>query len=176
MSLIGPKRRRAGSYELPNSKVVRKRILGVAPLRQGARGSCGLASLRMVLEKFEIRKSEIELAKVSRTSRQVGSDERDLVRAARRLGLRAQHRKNLPFSGLRRTLAAGIPVIVAWWKVDEPHFSVAVRLDRHSIILADPEAGTFVRIKRRSFEKVWFGFIGVEKIERRGALVIHPHR
>ncbi len=134
-------------------------MLKVKSFRQTT-GYCGPASLKMVLEFFGVRRSEAALVKLSGATRPRGVEAAGLVRAAKKLGLKASVKNFATFEDIRKYLTRGIPVIVDWFSEDDGHYSVAVGLDRKYIYLQDPEWGRPRRIDRQTFQRVWFDFPG----------------
>ena len=133
------------------------KLLNVKPFRQTPR-YCGPASLKIVLEYYGISKSEKELVRMTRCTKRDGTKAKNIVLAARKLGLNAYMRDNSSISKISALLKKGIPTIVDWFSDDEGHYSVVVGIDNKQIYLQDPELGRVKKIDRKTFMRVWFDF------------------
>jgi len=135
-------------------------MLKVKPFKQTT-GFCGPASLRMVLGYFGIKKSEKELAKLSGCSKSKGVEAGNLLKVAKKLGLKGFIKDLAKTSDIRKyVLERKIPVIVDWFSVDEGHYSVVVGVDNKNIYLQDPELGKVRKLKIQDFKRIWFDFPG----------------
>lgn len=133
-------------------------------------GMCGPASLKIVLDYYGTGKSERELAEMTGTNVDIGTDDKSIARVAESLGFKVVIKNESSFSDIEEWLVKGIPVIVNWFtkgrpdypnsEVAEGHYSVVVGLDDENIYLQDPETGGLREIKRNDFMKVWFDFSG----------------
>lgn len=131
---------------------------------------CGPASLKIVLDYYEIVKSEQELAKLTETTSGMGTDEEGIIRVAESLGFKVVIKNESDFSDVGGWLKKGVPVIVDWFtrgrsdypdsEVADGHYSVVAGLDDNFIYLQDPEIGGLRKIARDNFMKVWFDFTG----------------
>lgn len=131
-------------------------MIKIRPLKQ-SKGYCGPASLRMVLSFYGIIKSENYLAKTTKSSRNGGSDEENIVKAAKEFGLNGYVKRNSSITELKQLIKRGIPVIVDWFSPEEGgHYSVVVGFERDKIILADPHFGEIRKHKIEWFEERWF--------------------
>ena len=59
-----------------------------------SRGDCGPASLKMVLSVYGVNKSEKEFAKLTKSSRDKGCDEIEIVNVAKKLGFKSYVKQN----------------------------------------------------------------------------------
>ena len=158
-----------------------EKMLPVEPFQETLGvGMCGPASLKIVLEYYGIRKTERELAELCGTTRDLGTDDRGLRRAAERLGFTVDIRNESTFEDIWQWLDRGVPVIVDWFTrgrmdsldsvVADGHSSVVAGLDGDFIYLQDPEIGTIRKLERKSFLTVWFDFTG-KYIEPDGLII-----
>ncbi|MBT4166115.1 hypothetical protein HOE04_03695 [archaeon] len=122
-----------------------------------SRGYCGPASLKMVLSVYGVNKSEKEFAKLTKSSRDKGCDEIEIVNVAKKLGFKSYVKQNSNIDELKRLVKEGIPVIVDWFSPEEAgHYSVVVGFDKASILIADPHFGKVKRHDIDWFEERWF--------------------
>ncbi|OGI90056.1 hypothetical protein A3B01_00375 [Candidatus Nomurabacteria bacterium RIFCSPLOWO2_01_FULL_41_52b] len=131
-------------------------------------GYCGPASLKMVLDYYDINKSEEEVAFACNRDPELGTDEASIKNAAGSYGLKAEIENNASFDSIRGWLDRRIPVIVNWFtrgrsdygdeEVPDGHYSVVVGLDDEHIYLQDPEIGGLRKLEREDFMRVWFDF------------------
>jgi predicted double-glycine peptidase len=133
-------------------------MLEIKPFRQKP-SCCGAAALKMVLEYFNIIKSEKELIRLSGASLAKGIEALQLLKAAKKLGLRGFFKDNAELSDIRRyVIKKKLPVIVDWFWQDDGHFGVVIGIDKENIYLQDPELGHVRAMKREDFKRVWFDF------------------
>lgn len=123
-------------------------------------GYCGPASLKMVLFYYGVDKTEKELVRLSRCSKDKGVEAENLLKVAKRLGFKGFIKDYSTFKDLKRFLKKKIPVIVDWFSVDEGHYSVVVGLDKKNIYFQDPEFGRLKVMGIKDFKTVWFDFKG----------------
>ena len=116
--------------------------------------------MEMIGDYFGVKKSQKEWGKECGTTRKDGTSAKRMVAAAREAGFSAMVKDNASFSDIQKWLRKKIPVIVDWFSVDEGHYSVAVKLDRKYIWLADPETAKIRKMDRKIFFRVWFDFHG----------------
>ncbi|MBU0648711.1 C39 family peptidase [Patescibacteria group bacterium] len=131
-------------------------MIGLKPFKQ-SKGYCGPASLKMVLSAYGINKSENYLAKLTKSSRRKGCDEKNILKAAEKLGFRGYVKQNSSIKELRNLVKKGIPVIVDWFSPEEAgHYSIVVGFEKDKIILADPHFGKIKKHKIKWFKERWF--------------------
>lgn len=146
-------------------------MLNVKPFQETLHaGMCGPASLKIVLDYYGLVKNEQELAELTGTTRDLGTDDKGIARAAESLGFKVLIKNESNLSNIEEWLNKGVPVIVDWFtrgREDYPpsemadgHYSVVVGLDDNLIYLQDPETGGLREISRDDFVKVWFDFSG----------------
>ena len=133
-------------------------------------GMCGPASLKIVLDYYDIEKSEKELAKLCRHNKNMGVDDEKIKRVAGSLGFKVKIKNSSNFKDIENWLDKKVPVIVNWFtkgrqeysesEVSDGHYSVVAGLDEKYIYLQDPEIGKIRKIKRDDFMRVWFDFKG----------------
>ena len=134
-------------------------MLKIKPFRQTP-GLCGPASLKMVLEYWDISVSEKEIAQKAGSSKEKGTGKEGLVRAAKHFGLNAFAREKSSLGDLGRFIKKGIPVIVDWFSEDEGHYSVVVDINEKKIVLMDPSLKKAREFLLHNFQRVWFDFPG----------------
>jgi len=150
---------------------MKKTTLNVKPFQETLHaGMCGPASLKIVLDYYGLVKSEQELAELTGTTIDIGTDDKGIARAAEAIGFKTLIKNEGDFSDIEIWLAKGVPVIVNWFtrgqadypdsEVADGHYSVVCGLDDENIYLQDPEIGGLREIARGDFMKVWFDFTG----------------
>lgn len=150
-------------------------VSGVKSFRQTP-GFCGAASLHIVMDFYGKNISEDELAKLSRTSRKLGTEAPDMLDAANHVGFDGFYLDNCELSDIKRWLKMGFPIIVDWFSTNEGHFSVAFKIDNKNIYLQDPELGKSRKIPLEEFSNIWFDFKEPKQTDltRRRMIVIYP--
>lgn len=149
-----------------------KLMLKVKSFLQSA-GYCGPACLKMVLEFYGVKKTEIELAKLSGATHKDGVAPAGLLKAANKLGLKGFTKDNATFKDIEKHLKRNIPVIVGWFSQTDGHYSVVVDIDKKFIYLRDPEWSKIHKIDLRTFYRVWFDFMG-DFLESSKDVMIRP--
>lgn len=148
---------------------MKKKLLSVKPFQETLNGGyCGPASLKMVLDYWNIEKSEEEIAMACHRDPELGTDDVSIKKAAESYGLRVEIENNASFDSIQHWLDRRVPVIVNWFtrgradygneEVPDGHYSVAVGLDDTCIYLQDPEIGGLRKLERNDFMRVWFDF------------------
>lgn len=117
-----------------------------------SRGYCGPACLKMVFGYYGIIKSERKLAELTKTTRDHGCWEDEMIKVAAKLGLQGYYKEKSSIKEVRQLVKSGIPVIVDWFSPEEGgHYSVVVGFTKNKIRIADPHFG---EIKEHTIE--WF--------------------
>ena len=132
-------------------------------LHKQSPGMCGPSSLKMVLSAYGIKKSEKYLAELTKTNPKKGCWEKNIVSAAKKLGLKGYYKRNSSsLKELKKLVEKeNIPVIVNWFSPEESsHFSVVVGFEKDKILLAEPHFGEIKKYKIDWFMDHWFDFIG----------------
>ena len=119
---------------------------------------CGPTSLRSVFDYFGIKKTEKEIAKLAGATVNKGTTVQGMLEAARKLGFKAWSKDMADFTDIAKLLKRGFPVIVDWFHNDDGHYSVIVGLTKKHVILMNPRFGTFEKIDRVTFKRIWFDF------------------
>ena len=148
-----------------------KDLLPIKPFQETLfKSMCGPARLKIVFDYYGIEKSEEEIAKLTGTAEDLGTDEEGIKKAAESLGFKLEIKNDGSFEDIQSYLDKKVPVIVNWFtrgridyddsQVPDGHYSVVVGLDNEFIYLQDPEIGKLRKIKKNDFMKVWFDFKG----------------
>jgi predicted double-glycine peptidase len=144
-------------------------------------GYCGPATLKIVLDYYDIDKTEQELSELCNRDVDLGVGDADLKRAAESLGFKVEIKNFSSFDDIRSWLTKEVPVIVNWItrgrydypedEVADGHYSVVSGLDDKFIYLQDPEVGRERKIDREDFLRVWFDF-STDHIEKWEDMVV----
>jgi len=135
-------------------------MLKVKPFRQKT-GFCGLASLKMVLDYFGVKKNERDLVKLTGCTKAKGAEAKNLLKAAEKLGFKGSIKDFSEIEDVKKYVQKKkIPVIVDWFSQDEGHYSVVVGIDKKNIYLQDPELGRIRKLDIETFKRVWLDFPG----------------
>ncbi len=150
---------------------MQKIILKTKPFQETLNsGCCGPASLKIVLDRYGINKSERELSVLCNKKKQLGVDDKAIKSAAESFGFKVKIEDFSDFQSIAVWLKKGVPVIVDWFSrgrsscsdqaVSDGHYSVVAGLDDKFIYLQDPEIGKIRKVGREDFMTVWFDFRG----------------
>lgn len=118
---------------------------------------CGPTCLKMVLEKFKVKKTEDIMAQLAGTSKEKGTSHQGMINAAKALGFSSFIHENANLKTVTSFLSAKLPVIVDWTdnKSDTGHYSVMTDVEKEYVFLADPWYGPAYPVARKTFEKYW---------------------
>lgn len=120
---------------------------------------CGPASLKIALGNFGIQKSEKELAKMAKAKRSIGVEAEDLLRVAKKMGLKGFIKNSATIKEIRKNHKDKKRiVIVEWFLEDDGHFSVVSDIDKENIYLQDPDLGHVRAVRLDIFLRLWFTF------------------
>jgi ABC-type bacteriocin/lantibiotic exporter with double-glycine peptidase domain len=123
--------------------------------------TCGWASLKMVLDYYQIPAGEMELYRMSGSSRKDGADADDIIAVAENsFNLKGVKWNFCELSDIAGWLSYDVPVIVNYWSVDDGHYAVAFKMERGKIWLQDPQLGKAVDIATKKFRRNWHDCIG----------------
>jgi predicted double-glycine peptidase len=158
------------------------KIIAVPAFQETLRsGTCGPASLKMVLAYYGVEKEEAELVRMCRTDPRVGTDDDGIRRAAEALGFVVKIKNESSIADVEKYLRRGIPLLVNWFSRGRPdyglsevadgHYSVVVGLDKEHIYLQDPEIGRLRTLGIPDFLRVWFDFKG-EQVESWSDMIV----
>lgn len=148
-----------------------KDLLPVKPFQETLfKNMCGPACLKMVFDYYGIEKTEEEIAKLTGTTDDLGTDDEGIIKAAEGLGFKVEIKNESSFEEIQEWLNKKTPVIVNWFtrgridyddsQVPDGHYSVVAGLGEEFIYLQDPEIGKLRKIEKSDFMKVWFDFRG----------------
>lgn len=139
-------------------------MITLTPFKQSP-GYCGPACLKMILSFYGIKKSEDELAELTKTTRDKGCSEKEIVKAAEKFGLKGFIKQNSTIKELKELNKKGTPVIVDWFSPEEEgHYSVVVDINDKKIKIADPRFGEIKEHDIKWFEERWYDLVEGEKI------------
>ena len=117
---------------------------------------CGPASLRIVLNYYGLKKSEKELKKLTKATYLKGTESKEIVKVARKLGLKAKYKVNSSINELKSLIKKKIPVIIGWFSPESSsHFSVVEGISKGKIYIADPDFGKIRKFNIKEFEEYW---------------------
>ena len=124
--------------------------------RQKTDYTCGIASLSIAFSAFGEDYEEKELLRVTKVSEEYGSEEKDMVKAARLLGFKVCSKKNSNMKEIKEAPNYEKPVIVLYLAWGDAHYSVIVGMTRTHLLLADPyKKGCVRQIRKDIFLKRW---------------------
>lgn len=153
-------------------------------LRQTYSYDCGASALQSVLIYYGFKLREGEVMKLARTGKIKGTTPQGMLRALKKLQVKARLVSPMSLAELKRYIRSGRPVIVdlqAWaekpkdyknaW--DEGHYAVAIAYDSQKIYFEDPACFSRTYLKWSELMERWhdqetFG----RKYERLGLVVL----
>ncbi|MFA6404534.1 MAG: C39 family peptidase [Candidatus Paceibacterota bacterium] len=131
---------------------------------QNSNTSCGPASLRMVLEYYGIKKSELELKEISKQGKD-GTKHGGIIHVIVKSGLYAFVDNDTSIISIKDQINNGHPVIINFIEPsnEEGHYAVVIGIDEDNIILNDPWNGEGFTLEIDKFEKRWRSSDGKNK-------------
>lgn len=131
--------------------------------KQDTEYTCGPASLQMVLSFLGDFKSEFELARRAKTSKETGTSHGGMIETAKREGFFVYVNSDSSAEEIKYFLGLGHPVIVDFLEPSSNigHYGVATAIKkgglffRETICLNDPWNGGDFKILLNEFEKRW---------------------
>jgi predicted double-glycine peptidase len=155
-------------------------MLHVPVVNQTHKYDCGAAALRAVAQYWGVGPDdEGEFIRLCDTSKSLGTDPTDIIKAARKLGLQCHDQKHMTVGTLRKYLDAGRPVICAMqaWgerkdydELASGHYVVAIGHDDEWVYFEDPSIkGKRARghLRPHEFSERW------ADVDRKGRTLYH---
>jgi len=122
-----------------------KKMLKIKPFQETLNaGMCGPASLKIVLDYYDIEKSEKELAKLCRHNKNMGVDDEKIKKAAGSLGFKVKIKNSSNFKDIENWLDKKVPVIVNWFTKGRQEYSESEVSDGHYSVVAGLDENTFI--------------------------------
>lgn len=117
---------------------------------------CGPAILQMILERFGIKKSQEEIAKVADTNSERGTFHRDLLKMVRENGLYAYAKRHATVKEIEKFVDEGLPIVVNYIEPEgDGHYAIVVGYDTQDLVFNDPWHGKNFRFPKKEFESRW---------------------
>lgn len=134
--------------------------------------TCGPSCVKMVFAYYGKKESEKILATEMKTNPFIGTDSKEIIRYAKRSGLKAFEKIGSTIRDIQRKIDRDIPVVVNFieFRNNESHYAVVVGYAKGYIILNDPDIGANVVWNNEVFKKRWYGF--TKSGRRRNKLII----
>lgn len=118
---------------------------------------CGPTSLKIVLEKLGVKKTEKELARIAGTGEKDGTSHCGMVKACGMSGFSCFVHENASLKNIESFLRAGLPIITDWtdYKSGDGHYTVITEVKSKEMVFCDPWYGPAYAVERKIFEKFW---------------------
>jgi ABC-type bacteriocin/lantibiotic exporter with double-glycine peptidase domain len=134
-------------------------IMKIKPIKQKDASSCGPASIKMVVNYFNLPISLNKIDKISGYKKKDGLYNKDLIKTLKVLGLKTKVKINSTWDDLIRFNKPNNVIIVTWMlRGYIGHFSVVEKVTAKDICLAEPESGKIIRLNKMVFLRLWFDF------------------
>ena len=122
--------------------------------------ACGAAALKMVLDYYNVNLSQEKIMKLARTTKEKGTDPKDIVTAAKKFGFKVIWKQGWTVDEVKKTLKRGIPIIANFQlehKKGEGHYAVIIGFTKNEFIISDPHSGfSFRKINTAKFMNYWY--------------------
>lgn len=118
---------------------------------------CGPTCLKMVFERFGVKKTEKDLAKLAGTNERSGTSHYGMIEACKKTGFSCFVHENSSLKNVNSFLRMGLPVIVDWTDSSEKegHYTVVTEISDDSMVFCDPWYGPKHTVDKKTFEKFW---------------------
>jgi len=119
--------------------------------------TCGPTCLEMLCDFYDISHDPEMLEELCGAGEKHGTNNEDLVQAARSLGVNAVARENATIDDIVDALHAGHPVVVNYFNPLSKlgHFGVVKGIENDVLILADPKNGDDFQLPVDEFSSLW---------------------
>lgn len=135
-------------------------FLPVGNVNQITNYACGAAALKIVLDYYNLNLSQEKIMKLARTTKEKGTDPKDIAAAAKELGFKVVWRQRWTVDEVKRSLKKGIPVIANFQlehKKGEGHYAVIIGFTKNEFIISDPHSGfSFRKVNIDKFMSHWY--------------------
>lgn len=129
---------------------IKRHLILLKHYKQHTDYSCGIACLRMLLERFGKYYTEKYLRDLIDCVED-GTEVSDLKRTLKILGFRGYSRYNISLKQLIQKLDKNIPAMVGFGG----HWQIVIGYDRKYMFIADPNYNKYIRISKKRFLKLW---------------------
>lgn len=118
---------------------------------------CGPTSLKIVLEKLGLKKTEKEIARIAGTEKKGWTSHNGMIEACQKLGFSCFVHEKSSIKNIKSFLKAGLPVISDWTdeKSNTGHYNVITEIGKKNIFFCDPWYGPKYTVDRETFERYW---------------------
>lgn len=131
----------------------------ISPIQQRDGSACGPTVIQMALKYFGIKHSFRDIATVSAYKKKDGLSNTDLVDTLKKFNLTVKEKANAEWGDLVRYNNQKNVIIVSWMLNGYiGHFSVVESVGKKFIQLADPHAGSVVKMEKIMFMRLWMDY------------------
>lgn len=127
-------------------------------VRQSTPFTCGPASLLMAMRDLGDRgMTEKRLMVLMGSRPKIGTSPEQMVEAAQELGYDVEWGVDGTLTLVAQYLERDLPIIVLWEDEGTAHYSPFAGIGREKVVLADPDTGKMLEMKKEEFEANWWG-------------------
>jgi ABC-type bacteriocin/lantibiotic exporter with double-glycine peptidase domain len=132
-------------------------LLSVPYFKQDTDYDCGHAVLQMLVAFFHKSWTLDEIRSMLHTNSQYGTDNRDLITGAEKLGFVVFAKENASLEDIRKYLKKGVPVVVNYIEPEGNvgHYAIVIGIEDKNIILNDPWHDAGFTLSLDNFNNRW---------------------
>ena len=125
--------------------------------KQETKYTCGPASMRMVLQEFGIKKTEVQLTRAMKCTKRWGTKHKSFPPIAEQYHLNYLVKRNGSIDNLREFRKRGYDIIVCYFhlKARTGHYAVIKKIEGDHIHLYDPDYGHDRKLSVTFFGRIW---------------------
>lgn len=127
--------------------------------------TCGPSSLKMILEYFGKRESEIRLAHEAHTNKRFGTEHVEMINLARKHGFYCYVHHDSNINTIKHFINSDLPVIINFKNPSDgiEHYAVVIGHSKGQLILNDPWNGKDFKISDKVLNNYWIGLHNTKK-------------
>ena len=137
----------------------------VKPIKQRDSDACGPTCIEMVLKYFNVPHTLKKITEITNYKKEGGMYNEQIVSVLKQFGLKTKISKNTSWEKLMDLNTPNAVIIVSWMLEGYiGHVSTVERVDQKSITLAEPTTGTFMKIERVKFLRLWLDYEAQDEV------------
>lgn len=134
----------------------------VTPIKQRDDSACGPTSIEMTLHTLGVPHTYNDIVKTSSYKKTDGMTNEKVAEVLSKMGTQVTTQSQTTWEELMKANTKNSVIIVSWMlKGYIGHLSVVERVNKESIILAEPTTGAYEKMHRIQFLRLWMDYDGM---------------